>query len=87
MYALIGGIAEAVFADRRICVYNYTITDLTTIVNGNIRIYYTIITDMDISSNLCTGINYTTVFDSCLISYCYEIMNMAVDTNFRGIGN
>src|SRR4030042_1317527 len=87
MYALVGSIAETVFTDCRIRIYNHAVAYFSTIINSNIRIYYTIITDLDISPNKHAGINYTTVFDSCPVCYCYKIMNMAVHTNFRAIGN
>ncbi|MBA7694893.1 hypothetical protein ES703_103508 [subsurface metagenome] len=87
VYALMGGIAEPVFAYCRIRIYNYTITYFATIVNSSIGIDYAIVTNLHTLPNVYAGIDYAAVADLCLIGYCYRIMNVAVGTNFRTVRN
>jgi hypothetical protein len=87
VYALMGGIAEAIFSDCRIRIYDYAIAYFTTIIKSNIGIYYTVITNLHTFSDVYAGIYYTTVTDPYVIGYCYKIMNVAVCTNFCTVGN
>ncbi len=87
VHTLMARIAEPIFADCRIRIYNHTITYSATIVNNCIRIDYAVVSNLHTSTNGNTGINYTAVPNLRIIGYGHEIMNMAVCTNFRTIGN
>jgi hypothetical protein len=85
MYAFVAGVAKAVFADRRIRIYDHTAAYLASVIHGNVRVYYTVIADFYALPDVHTGVDYAAVSDFCLIGNYYKIVNMAVYSNFCAI--